>query len=449
MWLRTRPAAFAGIGVLVVLLAAALAAARAEQAPVLSWRDLGVAAFDSVWRTVNDTYFDPAFGGLDWPAVRDELRPRVAAAASADDQRAVIGDMLGRLGQSHFALISSAPDAAALRGPATVPFDVRVVDGAVLVTRVDEQGAVPLRPGDTIVRIDDRGVPAILATVDPGDPRRAELSWRLVNAVFSGERGSVVRLAIRSPGGDVRDVAVERRVGPGDLVTVGNLPPMRTQLDAVERRTANGRRVGVIRFNIWMAAVGEPFAAAVDRFREADGLIIDLRGNPGGLADMIRGIAGHVVNEPLVLGRMRMRGLDLEFRANPRRSTRDGRSVTPFAGPVAVLVDELTASASECFAGGLQSLGRARIFGTRTAGQALPASTQQLVSGDVLLYAVGDFVTSTGQRLEGGGVVPDTVVQVEPQALALGHDAEHAALSWFDGGASSTPYGRPQGPPVR
>jgi carboxyl-terminal processing protease len=435
--LMTTGGAPAGPG--VVGRAVVLAAAGDQQPPVQSRHDLGVAAFDQAWSTVNETSVDPSFGGLNWAAVRDELRPRVVSATSAEQQRAVIREMLERLGQSHFALISYEPSsgrggtsATALRGPATVPFDVRVVAGSVVVTRVDEPGTTLVRPGDSIVAIDDRDVAGLLAVVAPGHPRRAEVSWRLVSVEFSGAPGSVVRLAVRTPAGDVRELAVQRRVGPGDLVTIGNLPPMRAQLDALERRTLQGRRVGVIRFNVWMAASAEPFAAAVDRFRDADGLVIDIRGNPGGLADMIRGIAGHVVNEPAVLGRMRMRGLDLEFRSNPRRSTRDGRSVTPFAGPVAILVDELTASASECFAGGLQAIGRARVFGTRTAGQALPASTRQLVSGDVLLYAVGDFVTSTGQRLEGVGVVPDVEVPTDPQALAAGRDAEHAALDWFD-----------------
>jgi carboxyl-terminal processing protease len=118
---------------------------------------------------------------------------------------------------------------------------------------------------------------------------------------------------------------------------------------------------------------------------------------------MISGIAGHLVDAPLVLGAMHTRVSDLEFRANPRLSTADGRRVAPFAGPVAILMDELSASASECFAGGLQSLGRARIFGRRSMGQALPAQTKSLPNGDVLEYAIGDFVTSTGETLEGAG----------------------------------------------
>ncbi len=421
-----------------IVAVALLLATAAPPAAAQDWRAAGVAAFDAAWLTVNDTFYDPEFGGLDWAAVRTELRPQVEAAASADDQRAIIRGMLSRLGTSHFALLgsSSAPDD--LRGPAGVPFDVRVVGDAVLVTRLHDEAAdiapAAIQPGDRIVRIDDTDVATLIAAIGDEDPRHRQLAWRRVARELSGAEGEPLRLLVQAPEieSEPREVRMSRTVGPGEIVTIGNLPPLRAHLAAEERQTPAGRRAGVIRFNVWMAAVAEPFASAVDRFREHAGLVIDLRGNPGGLADMIRGVAGHVLTEPAVLGRMRMRGLDLEFRANPRRSTTDGRTVTPYAGPVALLVDALTASASECFAGALQGLGRVTVFGTRTSGQALPASTQQLANGDVLLYVVGDFVTSTGQRLEGVGVVPDVEVPLEADALAEGRDALHAALAWID-----------------
>lgn len=427
-------------GPLISLLIVAAALTPGAVAAPQDWRAAGLAAFDAAWLTVNDTYYDPTFGGLDWAAVRDELRPRVERAASSNDQRAVIRDMLARLGQSHFALLTTVPGADDLRGPAGMPFEVRTAGDAWIVTRLHGSSSGPavrgVRPGDVIQRIGDVDAATWLEDLDPRDPRRAELSWRRAMHALSGEPNVPVRLTLRRPGEDdtpeIHEVEIPRVVGPGDIVTVGNLPPIRAYLEADEHYTASGRRVGVIRFNMWMAAIAEPFAQAIDRFRQHDGIVIDLRGNRGGLADMIRGIAGHVLTEPAVLGRVRMRDLDLEFRANPRRSTSDGRSVVPYQGPVALLVDDLTASASESFAGALQSLGRARVFGARTSGQALPASTQQLANGDVLLYVVGDFVTSTGQRLEGTGVVPDVEVPLDPEALAAGHDALSAALDWID-----------------
>jgi carboxyl-terminal processing protease len=413
------------------LLAAVWVAGVAVRADVQDWRAAGLAAFDTVWLTINETFYDPDFGGIDWAAVRAELRPLAARAPTVDDQRAVIRDMLGRLGQSHFALLTSAPDELAPAGPAGVPFDVRVTPaGVFVVTRV---GAIStgVAPGDVILEIDGAPVADLIAG-SARDPRHADIGRRRAMRALSGIEGEPVRLKVVSPAAEPRDVTVARVRLPGEIVTVGNLPPLRVHLEAEERATPMGRRVGVIAFNVWMAAVAEPFATAVDRFRGHDALVIDLRGNPGGLADMIRGIAGHVLAEPAVLGRMHMRGLDLEFRANPRRSTSDGRSVEPYAGPVAILVDGLTASASECFAGALQGIGRARVFGTKTSGQALPAVTQQLANGDVLVYAVGDFVTSAGRRLEGAGVEPDVEVPLDPARLAAGQDALAAALQWVD-----------------
>jgi carboxyl-terminal processing protease len=96
-------------------------------------------------------------------------------------------------------------------------------------------------------------------------------------------------------------------------------------------------------------------------------------------------------------------------------------------------MDGLSGSASECFAGGMQSLGRARVFGQRSMGQALPALFDRLPNGDVLIHAYGDFVTATGERLEGRGVVPDEEVPLRREDLLAGRDATlERALAWMD-----------------
>ena len=110
-----------------------------------------------------------------------------------------------------------------------------------------------------------------------------------------------------------------------------------------------------------------------------------------------------------------------------------GNRVKPFKGPVAILVDGMTGSASECFSGGLQSLGRVRVFGQTSMGQALPALFDRLPNGDVLIHAWGDFVTGTGVRIEGRGVVPDEPVELSRAALLAGRDRTlEQALSWID-----------------
>jgi carboxyl-terminal processing protease len=412
-------------------------------APPQTWRATAVAAFDEAWQTIHDTFYDPTFGGIDWAAVRAELRPRVAAATSPEAARDVIREMLARLRHSHFSLLGP-PREDAPAGDAIVPIEIRSFEDGLLVTSVADDSsayAAGVRPGQRLLAIDDRLVSELTADArNQAEGRAARLAlWRLASSALRGRAGSTVHLRLRSPDGREQTVEVTRVREPGTPVALGNLPPLAAQTRAQALRTPAGLEAALIAFNIWMPAVAEPFAMAIDEHRNADGLVIDLRGNPGGLADMIRGLAGHLLDRPLLIGRMTMRDLELEFRANPRRSTADGRRVTPYAGPVAILVDELTGSASECFAGGLQSLGRARVFGVTTMGQALPAATRQLANGDVLLYAIGDFVTATGQRLERTGVVPDELVPLDPVALAAGRDGPlEAALRWIDqsGGAA-------------
>lgn len=408
---------------------------------------LALETFDAAWSIINTTYYDPSFRGVDWSAVRDELRPEAARARTPAELRGTIAKMLARLGESHFAVLpqfadpvqpsdGAQPESSDKSG--SPGFDVRPDGDALLVTRVDESSpayASRIRPGDRVTSIG--GVSAasfgarLPATLEPRI-RVLEI-WRAAMMRLRGPAGSRVEAVVAPAAGGVRTVTIERVEEPGQTVLLGNLPPMKLDVSARAVETPSGSAAGFIRFNVWMAGADAPFAEAVDRFRSSRGIVIDLRGNPGGLAGMIMGISGHFFAERTALGTMKTRSYPLTFYANPRSSRADGVAVRPFAGPVAILIDGLTGSASECFAGGMQSVGRARIFGETSMGQALPASFTKLPNGDTLLHAVADFVTATGTRLEGRGVIPDVPVKVDSAALASGRDPVlAAALKWLD-----------------
>jgi carboxyl-terminal processing protease len=148
------------------------------------------------------------------------------------------------------------------------------------------------------------------------------------------------------------------------------------------------------------------------------------------------GTAGHFLSDTLPLGFMRSRsGPPLRFKANPRRVRADGTPVEPYAGPLAILTDEMSASTSEFFAAGLQGVGRARVFGGNSAGQALPAMLIRLPTDDVLMHVMADFTGPRGVRIEGRGVQPDVPVPDTRQDLLAHRDAPlHAALAWIAGG---------------
>jgi carboxyl-terminal processing protease len=427
------------------MVAAAAPGAQAPQA---------VETFDAAWTTIRDKHFDKTLNGVNWDAVREELRPRAMAAASTGELRMIIRDMLGRLGQSHFALLPSSADPGATGGSRETNgdpgFDVRLVGQDLLVTAVDPKGpgaAAGVRPGFRVTAIGAARVADLLRALPDGAHERLlnVEAWRIAESRLRGPAGSAADVTFENGDGKPVTLAIDRRAEAGQPVTVGNLPTMFVRVENERLRTPAGGSAGVIRFNVWMAAVDAPFQRAVDEYRQADGIVIDLRGNPGGLAAMMMGIAGHFLPERDVLGVMKTRdNPEFRFVANPRLVNAAGQPVKVYAGPVAILVDAMSGSASECFTGGMQSLGRARVFGQTSMGQALPALFQRLPNGDVMIHAYGDFVTSNGTRLEGRGVVPDEIVPLNREALLSGRDLTlEAALAWIDRARAA---GTPQRP---
>jgi carboxyl-terminal processing protease len=413
----------------------------------------GLETFDAAWTTVRDKHFDEKLNGVDWEAVRRELRPRAEAATTTGELRAVIRDMLGRLGQSHFALIPATAEPAAgvaadLSGDPG--FDVRLVGRDLLVTGVEPTGpaaAAGLKPGWRLTAIGTAQVADLLRTLSEGASERLlnVEAWRIAESRLRGPAGSTADVTFENGDGKPVTLAIQRRAETGRPVTVGNLPTMFVRVENERRQTPRGGTAGIIRFNVWMTAVDGPFQRAMDEYRSADGIIIDLRGNPGGLAAMMMGIAGHFMTDRQPLGVMKTRDNEpLRFVANPRLVSAAGLPVQPFAGPVAILVDAMSGSASECFTGGMQSLKRARVFGQTSMGQALPALFQRLPNGDLMIHAYGDFVTSDGTRLEGRGVVPDEILPLRREDLLAGRDRTlDAALAWIDQARAA---GKPQHP---
>jgi carboxyl-terminal processing protease len=431
------------LGVLLASIGLFLTADLRAQEPrtvglaALASRDVaGAETFEAAWTIIRDTHFDPGMNGVDWNAVKAELGPRAAAAKDPGELRAVIREMLGRLGQSHFAIIPGSGDSPSkmLSDMSGDPgIDVRLIEDSLVVTTV-ESGAqkVGVKPGWKVVALAGTPVTPLLTELPAGPRIRQVEAWRIAQERLRGPAGTTARVTFEDANGQSRDVVLERHIESGQPVTVGHLPTMFVRVDSERRPLSGGKAAGIIRFNVWMAAVDREFQKAMDSLRDTDGIVIDLRGNPGGLAAMLMGISGHFVSERKTLGTMKTRDTELRFVANPRLVSAAGQRVEPFAGPVAILVDAMTGSASECFAGGMQSIKRARVFGQVSMGQALPALFDKLPNGDVLIHAYGDFVAADGTRLEGRGVVPDETVPLTRESLAAGEDRTmEAALRWI------------------
>jgi carboxyl-terminal processing protease len=426
------------------LLASAFVTSTSEAQGARFDRSIELASFDSAWIRVRDSYYDATMRGLNWVALRDSLRPIVEQGTSRADTRRAISTLLEKLGESHFGVLpGEAMDAgaAAVSGlPGDAGLVVRFIDSALVVTRVEENAparALGVRPGWIIDEIDTlRVLNAMRAASAVADAARRFALVRLtlnLNGRLTGPAGGTIRISARDATNARRVVDVPLRETPGQVVEYGALPPMHVHFEA-SRLANHGGCIGVVRFNIFMTPVMPQFEDAMASMRSCNGVVLDLRGNLGGVGAMIMGMSGHFFAEPETLGTMRMRGATMRYVANPIRVTRAGEALTPFKGRVAILVDELSASTTEILAAALQRLGRARVFGGPSAGQALPAVVTKLPNGDRLMYVIGDFAGPDGVRLEGAGVNPDVLTPLSRAALLSGHDsAFDAAVQWIGG----------------
>jgi carboxyl-terminal processing protease len=282
-----------------------------------------------------------------------------------------------------------------------------------------------VKAGFEILRIDDIDVTERIARIQEDSANRLDLTARLSFAVIArlnGPEDSTVRVRFRDGAGQAIEKTIRRGKPRGESIHFGRL----SGTFWIEVRRIDGR-IGYIAFNNFMHPlhVMKAFNEAMASFMDAGGLVIDLRGNTGGMGAMAMGMMGWLVEGEEDIGILRLRDLTLKLKVQPRPET--------YPGPVAVLVDGLSCSAAEFFSGGLQELGRARIFGSRTMGEVLPGQLQDLPNGDLLLFACSDYVTAKGRVLEGVGVIPDQEVSLTREALLEGRDpALEAALEWID-----------------
>ena len=187
-------------------------------------------SFEQVWTTIRDKHWQTKPGGLDWQAIHNEYRPRVEKAASHDEARAVIQEMLGRLKQSHFAIIpavvySAVDDEGG--GPGSTGIDARVLDGHAVVTRVDPGSPaekVGVQPGWQIERA---GGKDLKPTIDQARSNPAIHELQLTRAILarlSGAIGGLFEASFLDGSGKTVNLTLGLIAPRGTLSGFGNLP---------------------------------------------------------------------------------------------------------------------------------------------------------------------------------------------------------------------------------
>jgi len=250
-----------------------------------------------------------------------------------------------------------------------------------------------------------------------------------------------VTALVRGPAGTPVALTVVRAGQAGPFVLRVVRAPVRVPV-VTSRMLGNG--IGYAKIFEFVTGTGTVFRDDVFDLRRSgmQAMVLDLRGNPGGLVSELSNVAAALLPQSSPFMQIR---------------TRAGREVTlqtsdppvvPPAMPVVVLVDEDTGSAAELLAAALQEESRALVAGVRTAGAVEVGVTVGLPEGAGMAITVARVSSGNGARLEGHGVLPDDPEALTTIAMNAGRDSQlGAALQVLRaklGAAAGMSLGRPR-----
>ncbi|HEY5941540.1 MAG TPA: S41 family peptidase [Solirubrobacterales bacterium] len=254
--------------------------------------------------------------------------------------------------------------------------------------------------GDTIVSVDGKSI-------------AGQSSTESTNQV-KGPEGTQVKLGVRdAQSGKTRQLNVTRAE-----VT---LPNVSSRVEEVD-----GRKLGYVRLFSFSEAAHAQLAHGVEKVEKkgADGIVLDLRHNPGGLLDEAVASASLFLPEDEVVVSTKSRS-----EGDSVHKTSGGR-ITEL--PVVVLIDRGTASAAEILTAALADDGGAEVVGARSYGKGVFQEEQSLSNGGALKLTVGEYFTPEGVNLaESRGIHPDVKVEDDPKTKA--DEAEERAFEVLAG----------------
>ncbi|HEY9689196.1 MAG TPA: carboxyl-terminal processing protease CtpA [Coleofasciculaceae cyanobacterium] len=340
------------------------------------------------WRIVNRAYIDDSFNHQNWwwmreKALKKPLRDRTETYGAIQEMLAVLGDPFTRfLSPEQYRSLQTNTSGELTGVGLQIALDadtgVLTVVAPLAGSPADRAGILPQ---DRILAIN--GIPTTAMSLDEAAER------------MRGPSGSQVRLQIQHLDQDVpQDYDLVRdRIAINPVVS--------------ELRRDNGHNIGYVRLSQFNGNAAAEMATAIRELSRqgAEGFVLDLRNNPGGLLQAGIAIARQWIDHGPIVYTVNRQGVFDSFEAT-------GNALTN--APLVALVNRGTASASEILAGALQDSGRAQLVGERTFGKGLIQSLFDLADGSGMAVTIAKYETPLHRDINQAGIEPNQVVEGPP-----------------------------------
>lgn len=345
--------------------------------------------FDNVWGIVKSNYYDASMNHQQWSRWKEHYSGRIK---TDDDAKVAIDTMLASLNDPYSRFMNKTEyneqNTSIDSKISGIGVNISSTAGKVHIVNVIEgtpAQAANLQAGDIILDIDGK---------DANGLSVAEVA----NLVRGPENTSVQLTILRNQEKFVKKI-------------------LRKEIKIKTVKSSVENNIGYIQISSFIgSATPNEFLEAMEKTKKADGLVIDLRGNTGGLLPNAIFIANLFIPEGKIVSIVGRNGYKYDIQAQETDFT-----VTK---PLVVLVDGGSASASEILSGALKDYHRAKLIGTRTFGKGMVQKIIPLENETGLNLTVAKYLTPNGTDINKKGIKPDIEVQFTEKNIRNREDVQ-------------------------
>jgi len=378
--------------------------------------------FDFLCDAVDKTYACFELKSIDWPAVRERYEKQLDTVETAEEFYRLLFRLINELKDTHSWLQEERP--ALGKGPELA---LDLFEGNPFVTGVasnSEAARAGVQPGAEILTVDGLTFAARVEQLRlslPACSSEQAFERAACQALLLGESGSTVTVKLRSPDGQSATVTLKRNANPTRRAALA--PPC----ELTRQRCVHFGRLPSGFGYIWIESfngreeIADEFDRALEELRGAPGLILDVRENTGGFGTAQPRMVGRFLKERTLVCVGYIKNGPGHQDLQRHETWFEPSGPWQYAGPVALLINDVTGSASDLFVCCLRSTGRVVTIGSTTHGNLSGvAAYAVLPCGLVVRISNGYITDAKGKPIEGHGTEPQM-----PVALTIADFLKH------------------------